>query len=94
MKVVTMKCPECTSEMLAGGLTSEVYQQGALIVSVTGIPAVFICPNCQNAIIEWETAQEVEELVKPILSWPGKRSLPSPAIAIAFPTLVAPAVLN
>ncbi len=71
--------------MVPGGTATEVYRRGNLVITVTGIPAVFICPQCENAVIEWETAQQIEELVQPILQWADSHTMPSPAVAIAFP---------
>lgn len=71
--------------MIAKGVATQVYRQGHLTITVSGIPAVMVCPLCNNAVIEWETAQQIEELVHPILNWAKTHPLENPTIAIAFP---------
>ena len=71
--------------MAPDGTATEVYHRGRLVVTISGIPAVMVCPRCNNAIIEWEIAQQIEELVQPILRWAERYTLPAPTIAIAFP---------
>ncbi|MDI6795270.1 MAG: hypothetical protein QME81_20815 [bacterium] len=83
MKV--MKCATCDSPMIPGGLATQIYRQGESVITVTGIPAVAICSKCDNAIIEWDVAQQVEDMVQPLLKWSKGHSLPDPVVSIAFP---------
>ena len=71
--------------MITNGTATEVYRRGKLAVTVSGIPAVSICPRCNNAVIDWEIAQQVEDLVQPIFLWVNDHTLPEPTIAIVFP---------
>lgn len=36
-------------------------------------------------VLAWETAQEVEDLVLPLLRWAKTHTLPKPIITITFP---------
>jgi hypothetical protein len=81
-----MNCSTCGSRMIPQGLATEVYRKEAIVVTVTGIPAVAVCSKCNNAIIEWDVAQQVEDLVQPILKWPPTHSLPALVVTIAFTT--------
>ena len=80
-----MKCATCDSPMVPGGLVTEIYRHGANVITVTGIPAVATCSKCDNAIIEWDVAQQVEDLVQPLLKWPETHFLPAPVVTITFP---------
>lgn len=79
-----MKCATCGADMVRDGVAAEVYRKGQMIVSVAGIPAVAVCSRCNNAILEWDVAQQVEDLVQPLLKWPEDHALPSPIITITF----------
>ena len=81
------KCPTCTSPMTKGGQATEVFHQGNLTITVTGIPAVQTCSRCTNAVLDVEIAKQVDELIQPLLAWPGRsRTLPAPIITITFPS--------
>ena len=80
-----MKCATCDSPMIPGGLATEISRHGESVITVTGIPAVAICSKCDNAIIEWDVARQVEDLVQPLLKWSEAHSLPAPVVTITFP---------
>ncbi len=80
-----IRCEVCSHEMAGGGLATEVYRQGSTVVVVTGIPAVAVCPECENAILEWEIAQAIEAVVQSLLRSFVRSPLPAPAISITFP---------
>ena len=80
-----MKCATCDSPMIPGSLATEIYRHGESVITVTGIPAVAVCSKCDNAIIEWDVAQQVEDLVQPLLKWSEVHSLPAPVVTITFP---------
>lgn len=80
-----MKCATCGSSMIPGSSATEIYRHGESVITVTGIPAVAICSKCDNAVIEWDVAQQVEDLVQPLLKWSESHSLPAPVVTIAFP---------
>ena len=80
-----MNCATCDSPMVLGGLATEIYRNGESVITVTGIPAVAVCSKCDNAIIEWDVAQQVEDLVQPLLKWSEVHSLPAPVVSITFP---------
>jgi hypothetical protein len=80
-----MKCATCDSPMIPGSLATEIYRDGESVITVTGIPAVAVCSKCDNAIIEWDVAQQVEDLVQPLLKWSEAHSLPAPVVTITFP---------
>ena len=84
-KVRIMNCATCDSSMIPGGLATEIYRHGESVITVTGIPAVAVCSKCENAIIEWDVAQQVEDLVQPLLKWSEAHSLPAPVVTITFP---------
>jgi len=71
-----MNCPTCSEKMIPNGSATEVYRRGYLSMTVSGIPAVMICPRYNNAVIEWEMAQQIEELVQPILHWADSFAYP------------------
>jgi len=80
-----MKCATCDSPMVPGSLATEIYRHEGSVITVTGIPAVAVCSKCDNAVIEWDVAQQVEDLVQPLLKWAGSHSLPAPVVTITFP---------
>ena len=79
-----MNCGTCGSEMVEGGTAVEIYRMNGMVVTVTGIPAVRVCSRCNNAIIEWDTAQQVEDLVQPLLRWAETHTLPNPQVTVSF----------
>jgi hypothetical protein len=56
-----------------------------MVVTLTGIPTVAICPVCGNAVLEWEVAQQVEDLVKALFGWAETHTLSKPMVNIMFP---------
>ncbi len=81
-------CSVCNNQMVPGGLATQVYRHGNAVVTVTGIPAVAICPQCGNAVLDWHIAQQVEDLVQPLLHRPDTHTLPDPVVSITFPTVL------
>jgi hypothetical protein len=67
------------------GYATQVYRRGGAVVTVTGIPAVRVCPRCHDAVLEWEIAQQVEDLVTPLFAWRENHSLPAPVVTVVFP---------
>jgi len=84
-----MKCSVCFEEFETNGshIATQVYHRYGVVVTVTGIPAVTHCPNCGNAILDWEVAQQVEDLVQPLFNWAQTHTLPKPIVSITFPVL-------
>ena len=81
-----MQCTICDAAFDQNNeLATQIYRRNGVVVSVTGIPATAICPHCGNAILEWETAQEVEDLVLPLFKWAETHLLPKPIVTITFP---------
>ena len=66
-------------------LATQVYRRNGVVVTVTGIPASSICPVCGNAVLDWEIAQEVEDLILPLFQWVDTHTLPKPVVTITFP---------
>ncbi|MEZ4713533.1 MAG: hypothetical protein R3A44_40475 [Caldilineaceae bacterium] len=84
-----MTCNVCNTHFeKKDALATQVYRRNGVVVTVTGIPAVAVCPNCGNAVLEWETAQEVEDLVLPLFQWVETHTLPKPVVTITFPESV------
>ena len=67
------------------GYATQVYRRGGAVVTVTGIPAVRVCPRCHDAVLEWEVARQVEALVSPLFEWKETHSLPPPVVTVVFP---------
>ena len=93
-----MKCLKCHTGELQVGTTSLTYtRNGSLIqVRVDGIPAE-ICSVCEEAYMSEAIAQQIFEIVNPLLSvgqgkWEQK-ILPAPTVDIHFPPLT-PAYLE
>jgi len=80
------QCEICSSDMEAGGEATQVYRRAGSVITVTGIPAVRVCPRCQNAVLEWEIAQQVEDLVTPLFLWIESHSMSKPVITVVFPS--------
>lgn len=80
-----MNCSVCTAEIEEAGVATEVFRRDGIVVTVTGIPAIAICPHCGNAILDWEVAQQVEDLVQPLFQWGKTHTLPRPIITVTFP---------
>lgn len=79
------KCAVCSTEIEDAGVATQVFRRHGVVVTVTGIPAVAICPHCGNAILDWEVAQQVEDLILPLFKWAETHTLPKPVISITFP---------
>jgi hypothetical protein len=60
------------------GAATQVGHRHGMVVTLTGIPTVAICPVCGNAVLEWEVAQQVEDLVKALFGWAETYTLPKP----------------
>jgi YgiT-type zinc finger domain-containing protein len=84
-----MKCSVCFEKVEKNGVATQVFRRQGVVVTVTGIPAVSICPNCGNAVLEWEVAQQVEDLILPLFQWAETHSLPKPVVSIIFPEILA-----
>ena len=80
-----MICSVCLEDTTKNGLATQVFRRSGVTVTVTGIPAVTICPHCGNAVLDWEVAQQVEDLVQPLFRWAETHTLPKPIVSITFP---------
>ena len=81
-----MTCTVCQTEFEhTNEFATQVYRRNGVVVTVTGIPALAICPHCGNAVLSWETAQGVEDLVLPLFQWVERHTLPKPVVTITFP---------
>jgi len=67
------------------GVATQVFRRTGVVVTVTGIPALNVCPNCGNAVLDWDVAQQVEDLVQPLFRWAESHTLPKPVVSITFP---------
>lgn len=93
-----MKCLKCHKGELQVGVTPLTYsREGSVIqVRVAGVPAE-ICPVCGEAYLSEAVAQQIFDIVNPLLKV-GQRMqeatiLPAPTVDIRFPPL-APAHLK
>lgn len=92
-----MKCVKCYKGEVQAGVTAITHSRkgSSIQVQVDGVPAK-ICPVCGETYLSDDVAQELFELVNPILEFGMRRSvrketlLPAPAVDIRFPPL-APA---
>ena len=87
-----MKCLKCYEGELQMGVTSLTYsREGSVIqVQVDGVPAE-ICPICGEAYLSEAVAQQIFDIVDPLLTI-GQRMregmiLPAPTVDIHFPPL-------
>lgn len=80
-----MNCSVCGNEVDEQGVATQVFRRHGVVVTVTGIPAIAICPFCSNAVLDWEVAQQVEDLVQPLFRWSETHTLPKPIITVTFP---------
>ena len=80
-----MICSVCLKDTEKNGLAPQVFRRDGVTVTVTGIPAVTTCPHCGNAVLDWEVAQQVEDLVQPLFRWAETHTLPKPIVSITFP---------
>lgn len=86
-----LECFVCHSEIREEGVATQVFRRNGIVVTITGIPAVAVCPYCGNAVLEWDVAQQVEDLVQPLFQWAETHTLPKPVISITFPEILAAA---
>lgn len=84
-----LKCSLCAEEVQEGGVATQVFQRTGVVVTITGIPAVSLCPSCGNAVLDWKVAQQVEELILPLFQWAESHTLPKPIVTITFPEAFA-----
>lgn len=84
-----MKCSVCTEETEKDGVATQVFRRSGVVVTVTGIPAISLCPSCGNAVLDWDVAQQVEELILPLFQWAESHTLPKPIVTITFPEAFA-----
>lgn len=84
-KSVTMICSVCGYEYGQMGVATQVFRRNGLVVTVTGIPAEQVCDHCGNAVLDWETAEQVEALIQPLFSWADNYPLPKPVVTVTFP---------
>ncbi len=93
-----MKCLKCHKGELQVGVTSLTYSRegSAIQVQVDGVPAE-ICPLCGEAYLSDAVAQQIFDIVNPLLqvgqSMQEDTILPAPSVDIRFPPL-APAHLK
>jgi len=80
-----IKCPICFALTEKDGVATQVFRRNGMVVTITGIPAVRVCSHCGHAVIEWETAEQVEKLVQFLLQWTENYRLPKPMVNINFP---------
>jgi len=79
-------CSICTGGMDEGGQATQVYRRSGSVITLTGIPAVRVCSRCQNAVLEWDVAKQVEDLVSPLFAWFETHTMPKPVITVVVPT--------
>ncbi len=82
-----MICSVCSEETNKDGIATQVFRRDGVTVTITGIPATAICPHCGNAVLDWEVAQQVEDLVQPLFEWAKTHTLPKPIVSIIFPEI-------
>jgi YgiT-type zinc finger domain-containing protein len=93
-----MKCTKCFAGETEIGTTSITYQRegSSIRVTVDGIPAE-ICPVCGEVYLSDSVAQQIFNMVNPILEVGRDLNettvLPAPTVDIHFPPL-APAELK
>jgi len=80
-----VNCPICSSQLQQNDVATQVFRRDGVVVTVTGIPAANLCPACGNAVLDWDVAQQVEDLVQPLFHWAETHSLPKPVVSITFP---------
>ncbi|HRQ39580.1 MAG TPA: type II toxin-antitoxin system MqsA family antitoxin [Chloroflexota bacterium] len=87
-----MKCVKCFEGEPTIGVTSLTYERDGsdIQVHVTGIPAE-ICPVCGEVYLSEAVAQQIYELVSPLLETGEEMAeaalLPPPRMMIQFPLL-------
>ena len=84
-----LTCPSCGGPAREGGFATQVYERNGATLTVTGIPAVRVCTRCNDAVLEWDVAQQVQDLVKVFFKWVDTHTLPKPVATIVFPKAAA-----
>jgi len=84
-----MLCSVCEEKIKLSGLATQIFRRYGVVVTITGIPAVAICPHCGHAVLDWEVAQQVEDLILPLFRWAETHTLPKPIVTITFPEFQA-----
>jgi YgiT-type zinc finger domain-containing protein len=79
------ECSVCHRKIGEEGIATQVFRRNGVVVTITGIPAVAVCPHCGNAVLDWDVAQQVEDLVQPLFEWAETHTLPKPVVSITFP---------
>ncbi len=82
-------CSTCGGPTREDGFATQVYERAGAILTVTGIPAVRVCTQCNDAVLEWDVAQQVQDLVQAFFTWVETHTLPKPVATIVFPQKVA-----
>ena len=80
-----MDCSVCFSELEKNGSATQVFRRDGVVITITGIPAVAICPTCGNAVLEWDVAQKVEDLIQSLFKWSDSHTLPKPIVNVTLP---------
>jgi YgiT-type zinc finger domain-containing protein len=81
-----MKCSVCSEAMNNnGGTATQIFRRGGGVIIITGVSAGFLCPRCGNAILDWDVAQQVEDLVQSLFKWADTHTLPQPIVTVTFP---------
>ncbi len=83
------QCPICDEPVENNDVATQVFRRDGVVVTVTSIPAVSVCPHCGNAVLDWDVAQQVEDLVQPLFRWAESHTLPKPVVSITFPEPLA-----
>lgn len=79
-----MKCSVCLEEFKENGSATLDFSRNGIVVTVTGVSAVAVCPSCGNAILDWQVAKQLEELVQPLFRW-AEREKKKPIVNITIP---------
>ena len=67
------------------GYATQVFRRAGAVITITGIPAVRVCQHCQNAVLEWAVAQQVEDLAKSLIEWATSHAINRPMMTVVFP---------
>lgn len=84
-----MQCSICGAMIEQEGIATQAFRRNGLVVTITGIPAIAVCSVCGNAVLSWDIAQQVEDLIKALFTWAEAHTLPKPVITITFPERLA-----
>ncbi len=77
-----MQCAVCSNNIENDGAATQIFCRHGIVVTITDTPAVAIYPVCGNAVLEWEIAQQVEDLVKVLFTWAETYNLPKPMVIL------------